>query len=132
MTAPPSTSSSPSSPSTSEDDCATAMKVGVLLVVSGPAGSGKTTIVEEMCRIHPHLRRSVSYTTRALRPGELEGVDYHYVSEPEFRTMIAKGAFAEHASVHGHLYGTPRAPLDHALARGQDVVLIIDVQGMLH
>lgn len=98
-------------------------------MLSGPAGAGKTTVAERLCRELPGLRRSVSATTRAPRAGEVEGRDYFFLTEDEFMRRLARGEFLEHARVHGHFYGTPRAPLDEALRAGESRLLVIDVQG---
>lgn len=103
---------------------------GRLIVLSGPAGAGKTTVAERLCR-EAGIRRSVSATTRAPRPGETDGLDYFFITEEEFRRRLARGEFLEHACVHGHLYGTPRAPIEAALAAGEDLLLVIDVQGAM-
>lgn len=102
---------------------------GLLFVISAPSGTGKTTLVERLVQILPNLRMSRSYTSRALRAGEREGVDYHFISRPSFEGMIAENAFLEWADVFGNLYGTAAADVEHMLAGGQDVVLVIDVQG---
>lgn len=102
---------------------------GRLIVLSGPSGVGKDTVLVELFRRDPRLRYSVSYTTRPPRPGELDGVSYSFVDRPTFEAMAAAGEFLEWAEVHGYLYGTSlRRVVDH-LARGEDVVLKIDVQG---
>jgi guanylate kinase len=102
---------------------------GTLFVVSAPSGAGKTTLCREL-RMHvPGLAYSMSVTTRAPRPGELNGVDFEFVDEEQFRHMIAAGDFAEHAVVHGHLYGTRKATLERSLAAGTDILLDIDTQG---
>ena len=101
---------------------------GMLIVLSGPAGVGKTTVAEAVCR-RLGLRRSVSATTRARREGEADGRDYVFVTEEEFEARVARGEFLEHARVHGHWYGTPRRPIEEALARGESRLLVIDVQG---
>ncbi|MHB8717421.1 MAG: guanylate kinase [Candidatus Dormibacteria bacterium] len=102
---------------------------GRLIVLSGPSGVGKDTVLSELRRRDPSLRYSVSYTTRPPRPGEVDGVSYSFVDEPTFRRMAEAGEFLEWASVHGHLYGTSEARVREALERGEDIVLKIDVQG---
>ena len=102
---------------------------GTLFVVSAPSGAGKTTLCREMrLRLHD-LAYSVSVTTRAPRPGEIDGSDFRFVSERTFRAMLDRGEMAEWATVHGNLYGTPSAPLEAALGDGRDVLLDIDTQG---
>ena len=102
---------------------------GQLYIVSAPSGAGKTTLVRELLAADPHVRKSVSYTTRAARPGEVDGDDYHFVSADEFTRMRARGDFLETATVHGNLYGTARTAVDEVCARGDDVLLEIDWQG---
>ena len=102
---------------------------GTLFVVSAPSGAGKTTLCREARLCIPDLAYSVSATTRAPRPGEVNGVDFRFVSEREFRTMLERGELAEWATVHGNMYGTPARPLEAALADGKDVLLDIDTQG---
>ena len=102
---------------------------GTLFVVSAPSGAGKTTLCREMrLRLHD-LAYSVSVTTRPPRPGEIDGTDFRFVGEAEFRRLLAKNEMAEWATVHGNLYGTPAAPLETALREGRDVLLDIDTQG---
>jgi guanylate kinase len=101
----------------------------LLFIVSAPSGAGKTTIVEKLVERTPNLRMSRSYTSRPARPGETDGVDYNFVSRARFEAMIAAGEFLEHADVFGNLYGTRAANTEHLLVGGQDVVLVIDVQG---
>lgn len=103
--------------------------VGGLFVVSAPSGAGKTTLVEELVRRVPGLVRSRSYTSRSPRPGEVAGVDYHFVSREAFEGMIARGEFLEWADVFGDLKGTSRIDTERLLTAGHDVVLVIDVQG---
>jgi len=103
---------------------------GRLIVLSGPAGVGKSTVSERVCE-RLGLRRSVSATTRPPRPGEVAGRDYLFVTQEEFQEGVARGDFLEHALVHGHFYGTPRAPVDRALALGESRLLVIDVQGAM-
>ena len=105
------------------------MASGRLIVISGPSGVGKDTVLQELFRLDPHLRYSVSYTTRAPRPGEIDGTSYSFVDEPTFRGMAERGEFLESARVHGNLYGTSLARVRECLDRGEDVVLKIDVQG---
>ena len=102
---------------------------GTLFVVSAPSGAGKTTLCREMRLRLSELAYSVSVTTRAPRPGEIDGTDFRFVSEAQFRELLAKNEMAEWAMVHGNLYGTPAAPLEAALADGRDVLLDIDTQG---
>jgi guanylate kinase len=102
---------------------------GALFVVSAPSGAGKTTLCREARLRLPDLAYSVSYTTRAPRPGEIEGTDFVFVTETEFHALRARGEFAEWATVHGNLYGTRARVLEEALAAGRDVLLDIDTQG---
>jgi guanylate kinase len=102
---------------------------GTLFVVSAPSGAGKTTLCRELRKRVPGLAYSISVTTRAPRAGETHGVDFEFVDEARFRAMIAADDFAEHAVVHGHLYGTRASALERALAAGTDVLLDIDTQG---
>jgi guanylate kinase len=102
---------------------------GTLVVVSAPSGAGKTTLCHDVRSIIPDLYYSVSYTTRGPRPGEVNGTDFHFVSEDDFLAMRDRDEFAEWASVHGHLYGTPARALEGALGRGMDVLLDIDTHG---
>lgn len=102
---------------------------GALFVVSGASGTGKTTLLKEALRHVPHLSFSVSATTRPMRAGETEGVDYLFMDPDRFQTLVDEGAFLEHAQVYGNRYGTLRAPVEDALARGESVVLDIDIQG---
>jgi guanylate kinase len=102
---------------------------GVLFVLSSPSGAGKTTISKMLLQDDPAIALSVSATTRPMRPGEVDGVDYHFVDTPTFKQMVADGEFLEWAHVFGHRYGTPRAPVDAMLAAGKDVLFDIDWQG---
>jgi guanylate kinase len=102
---------------------------GILFIVSAPSGAGKTTISGRALRDIVGLTMSVSCTTRTPRSGEVEGRDYWFLDRGEFEGRRDAGEFAESAEVHGFLYGTPRAPIDHALAEGRDMLLDIDVQG---
>lgn len=102
---------------------------GLLIILSAPSGTGKTTLVGRLAERVPDLVRSRSYTSRAARPGEVDGVDYHFVDPARFRDMIAAGVFLEWADVFGRLYGTSAADAERHRAAGRDVVLVIDVQG---
>jgi guanylate kinase len=102
---------------------------GTLVVVSAPSGAGKTTLCHEVRSVVPGLYYSVSYTTRAPRPGEVDGTDFHFVDDATFIAMRSRDEFAEWAAVHGHLYGTPARALEGALGRGLDVLLDIDTHG---
>jgi guanylate kinase len=102
---------------------------GILFVISAPSGAGKTSLCHEVIDIFPRLRHSVSYTTRSPRAGEKDGVDYNFVSPGIFDAMIARGAFAEWAEVHGNRYGTAVETLDRFREAGYDVLLDIDCQG---
>ncbi len=113
----------------SESAAGPAPERGILVVVSAASGTGKTTVVDRLAEITPGLCRSRSYTSRASRPGECDGVDYNFISRAAFEAMAARAAFLEWADVFGNLYGTGRAETDACLAGGLDVVLVIDVQG---
>jgi len=102
---------------------------GRLIVLSGPSGVGKDTVLRTLFELDPHLRYSVSYTTRPPRPGEVDGVSYSFVDVPGFEAMIERGELLEWARVHGNLYGTSLRRVRDHLERGEDVVLKIDVQG---
>ena len=102
---------------------------GILLILSAPSGAGKTTLARQLISKSDNLRWSISHTTRVCRAGEVEGQDYHFVSEDTFLMLQKNNAFAEWAKVHNAYYGTGRATIDAALAGGQDLLLDIDVQG---
>jgi guanylate kinase len=102
---------------------------GLLFIVSAPSGAGKTTLVERLVEEVPHLRMSRSYTSRPAREGEIDGVDYNFVTRARFEEMIAAGDFLEWAPVFGNLYGTCASECEALIASGHDVVLVIDVQG---
>lgn len=104
---------------------------GVILVLSAPTGGGKTTIAHRYLERTEGAAFSVSHTTREPRPGERDGVDYHFATRKAFEAMRERGEFAEWATVHGHRYGTHRSQLDRAIHEGRDLVLDIDVQGGL-
>ena len=102
---------------------------GVLFVLSSPSGAGKSTISRMLLESDATLQMSVSVTTRPMRPGERDGVDYHFVDLPHFKDMVGDGEFLEWAHVFGHRYGTPAKPVDDILASGSDVLFDIDWQG---
>jgi len=102
---------------------------GMLFVVTAPSGAGKSSLIEALLKDDARLRLSVSYTTRAPRPGESNGREYHFVDDRTFIAMLERGEFLESAEVHGYRYGTSQAVIREALARGQDLVLEIDWQG---
>jgi guanylate kinase len=102
---------------------------GLLVVVAGPSGAGKGTIVRRLLELNPELHFSVSMTTRAPRPGEIDGREYRFVSHDEFLRVRDAGGFLEWFEVYGDLKGTPRAAVERELAAGHDVLLEIDVQG---
>ncbi len=104
----------------------------VLLLLSAPSGAGKTTVGRHLLERTPGLVRVTTCTTRPPRPGERDGVDYHFLSPTEFERQVAAGAFLEHAVVYGHRYGTRRAEVLECLDRGRDVLLNVDVQGAAH
>ncbi len=105
------------------------MKPGTLFIVPAPSGAGKTSLTRALLEREPAMLLSVSYTSRAARPNEVDGVHYHFVSRAEFEAMIARGEFFEHAVVHGDLKGTSRKVVEQNLAQGRDVLLEIDWQG---
>jgi guanylate kinase len=102
---------------------------GLMLVLSSPSGAGKTTLSRKLLERDSDLSLSVSATTRPARPGEVDGADYIFVTAERFDEMVAGGELLEHAVVFGHKYGTPKAPVERALADGQDVLFDIDWQG---
>jgi len=104
-------------------------RLGLLCVVSGPSGAGKTTLCRRMGDADPRVTHSVSCTTRAARGGEVDGRDYHFLDEAEFERRIAAGDFLEHARVHGRLYGTLVSSVTGPLLAGEDVVMDLDIQG---
>ena len=104
---------------------------GRLFVISGPAGAGKTEIVKKLIASHPDVKLSVSCTTRAPRPGEVNGVNYHFVSDERFDELVKEGAFYEWAHVHQNRYGTLKSTVQEELNAGRDLILEIDVQGCL-
>ena len=102
---------------------------GLLFVLSSPSGAGKSTLSRMLLESEPQIALSVSYTTRPPRPGEIDGVHYHFTDVPTFKAMAANGEFLEWAHVFGHRYGTPKAPVEAELAAGRDVLFDIDWQG---
>ncbi|MDA8093822.1 MAG: guanylate kinase [Betaproteobacteria bacterium] len=102
---------------------------GNLLIVTAPSGAGKTSLVQALLRADSHVELSVSYTTRAPRPGEIAGRDYHFVSKATFERMASAGEFLESAEVYGNHYGTSRQWIQHRIETGQDILLEIDWQG---
>ncbi len=104
---------------------------GMLLIVSGPSGVGKGTLVQLLKDYDPNFVLSCSVTTRDPRPNEIEGVHYHFITDAEYDQMLAEDAFLEHAVVHGNRYGTPRKPVEKLLAEGKNVILEIDPQGAI-
>ena len=103
----------------------------MLLVVSGPSGTGKGTLCERLLRSDPTIMFGVSATTRKPREGEIDGVHYHFIDEERFDKMLAEKAFLEHATVHGHRYGTPKDQVERAIEEGRNILLDIDPQGAL-
>jgi guanylate kinase len=102
---------------------------GILFIISSPSGGGKGTLIREVLRTVPNIGYSVSFTTRAIREGEVHGKDYFFVSPSEFEKLVAQGEFLEYANVHGNLYGTSRAQVEKEICAGCDIILEIDVQG---
>jgi len=102
---------------------------GVLYIVSAPSGAGKTSLVKALLKTDHAIRLSVSYTTRAPRPGETEGRDYHFVDRHSFEKMLAENEFLEHAEVYGNFYGTSKGSISRDLNAGHDILLEIDWQG---
>ncbi len=105
--------------------------IGTLYIVSAPSGAGKTSLVRALLAADPAVQLSISYTTRPMRPGEVDGRDYHFVTKDTFEAMRAHGDFLESAEVHGNLYGTSRAWIEQRMAAGDDILLEIDWQGAL-
>lgn len=104
-------------------------KAGRLIIISSPSGGGKTSVIKYLLSNHANMVHSVSYTTRPMRPGQIDNGYYHFVDEKTFRDGVNAGQFAEWAEVHNHLYGTPIEPLERLLAAGKDIVLDVDVVG---
>ncbi len=110
----------------------TERREGMLIVISGPSGTGKGTLVKKLLDVDPTIQFSISYTTRKRRDTELDGVDYHFISEEEYDELLESGAFLEHATVHGHRYGTPAGPIDEGIKQGRSYLLDIDPQGAMN
>ena len=104
---------------------------GVLIILSGPSGTGKGTICKELLRSYPNLHYSVSATTRAPREGEINGINYWFIAKDEFQTMVENDDLLEWAEVYGNYYGTPKRYVQQQLDSGKDVVLEIDIQGAM-
>ncbi len=102
---------------------------GLLLILSSPSGAGKSTLARRLMDWDPTLRFSVSATTRAPRPGEQDGREYYFKTRPEFEAMVEAGEMLEHAEVFGNLYGSPKGPVEKAMAEGRDTLFDIDWQG---
>ncbi len=114
---------------TDHSDTDTLHRRGLMFILSSPSGAGKTTISHMLLAHDDHIRMSVSATTRPMRPGEVDGRDYHFVSQADFDRMVEDGAFMEWASLFGHCYGTPKAQIRAGLKEGQDFLFDIDWQG---
>ena len=104
---------------------------GVLIVISGPSGAGKGTICKELIERHDNIYISVSATTRSPRVGEVDGVNYYFLTQDEFKEKVNQNGFIEYANVHGNYYGTPKLNVEKMLNEGKDVILEIDIQGAL-
>lgn len=102
---------------------------GLMLVLSSPSGAGKTTLANMLLKIDKHIHPSISYTTRPMRPGEIDGVHYYFTDRETFMKMAEAGEFLEHAEVFGNMYGTPKELVETFLSRGEDVIFDIDWQG---
>ena len=107
------------------------MKKGLLIVVSGPSGTGKGTVCGELLDSTPELAYSISATTRTPRAGEVDGKNYYFLTKERFEELIAEGGFLEYANVYGNYYGTPLGKIQERLAKGDDILLEIDTQGAL-
>lgn len=105
------------------------MATGILFIISAPSGAGKTSLVSELLVRMDNIKASISHTTRDRRPGEEDGINYHFVSKEAFVSMLEQNAFLEHAEVFGNYYGTSQQWVEETLAAGEDVILEIDWQG---
>ncbi|MFN3211353.1 MAG: guanylate kinase, partial [Roseovarius sp.] len=99
---------------------------GLLIILSSPSGAGKSTLARRLRDWDPSISFSVSATTRAPRPGEVDGADYHFLDEAAFKSMVARGEMLEHAHVFGNFYGSPMGPVQEAIEDGRDVLFDID------
>jgi len=111
------------------NDVSPAVRRGILIILSSPSGAGKSTLSRRLLEADPEVQFSISATTRPPRPGEQEGREYYFKSRREFEAMAAAGEMLEWAEVFGHLYGSPRAPVERAIEAGQDVLFDVDWQG---
>lgn len=107
------------------------MNKGLIFVISGPAGSGKGTVVAALREMMPDIGFSVSATTRSPRPGELDGVNYHYITRERFTEMLEGGEILEHTEYCGNFYGTPKSEAERVIGEGRDIILEIEVEGAL-
>ncbi len=107
----------------------TSTRRGLLIILSSPSGAGKSTLARRLRAWDPDIAFSISATTRAARPGEVHGREYHFIGEPDFKLQVAQGGMLEHAHVFGNFYGSPKAPVEAAIEQGKDVLFDIDWQG---
>ena len=107
----------------------TSTRRGLLIILSSPSGAGKSTLARRLRAWDPDIAFSISATTRAARPGEVHGREYHFIGEPDFKAQVAQGGMLEHAHVFGNFYGSPKAPVEDAIEQGKDVLFDIDWQG---
>jgi len=104
-------------------------RTGLLIILSSPSGAGKSTLARRLMEWDPALRFSVSATTRAPRPGEIDGQHYHFITPRDFQALVSRGQMLEHAEVFGNFYGSPRAPVEAAMNEGRDTLFDVDWQG---